>query len=195
MDLAALPVGFRKHFHNRPFEPRMVVAAHENYALQTTFLEAEQKVLPARGTFPVGHFHSEHLAPTLPINANGDKNRPGTDHSVLTHFLIARIQNQIGILAIQFSTGKAPELLVELLVEGAYRAGAKTVPAELLADRFDFPSRYPLDVHLSKRGDQRLLAALIALENLGGKKPLTILGNSQLELAHPGDQATRIVTA
>jgi hypothetical protein len=52
--------------------------------------------------------------------------------------------------------------------QAAIDARAKTVPTEFLADRFNLPSRYSLDVHLRERRHQRLLAALIALENLGG---------------------------
>jgi hypothetical protein len=82
------------------------------------------------------------------------------------------------IFAVKLPTGKAPEFLVELLVEPTDRARAKTVPTELFADRLDFASRYSLDVHLRKRGHERLLATLIAFENLGGKPPVAVLGNS-----------------
>ncbi len=126
----------------------MVVTYHEIYAPQSTPFKSEQKVFPTRRTLPVGHFHSEHLAPSLPINTNGHKHRARADHCVLPHFLIPRVDNQIGIFALQLPAGKAPEFPIELLVEPTYRARAKAVPAELLADRFDFPSRYSLDVHL-----------------------------------------------
>jgi hypothetical protein len=59
------------------------------------------------------------------------------------------------IFAVKLPTGKAPEFLVELLVEPTDRARAKTVPTELFADRLDFASRYSLDVHLRKRGHGR----------------------------------------
>ena len=111
-------------------------------------LSAKQKVFPAGRALPVGHLHAEHLAPSLPINADGHQHRSGADDSVLAHLLIARVEDQVGILALQFPTGKAPEFLVQLLVESTDRAGAKTVSAKLLADRFDLPGRYSLDVHL-----------------------------------------------
>ena len=68
--------------------------------------------------------------------------------------------------------GKAPEFLVELLVESTYRARTKTVPTELFADRFDFPSRYSLDIHLPKRGYQRLLTTVLRDSGPFPLKPL-----------------------
>jgi hypothetical protein len=47
---------------------------------------------------------------------------------LLAHFLIPRIEDQVGIFAVELPTGKAPEFLAELLVESTYRARAKTVP-------------------------------------------------------------------
>jgi hypothetical protein len=134
-------------------------------------------------------------APALSINADCHKHCSRADYRVLAYLLIPRVQDQIRILALEFPAGKTPELLIKLLVEPADRARAKTVPTELFADGFDVPSRYSLDVHLCERRHQRLLAALIALENLGGKPSVAILGNSQLEFAYPGDQAARVVAA
>ncbi len=80
---------------------------HPRFALGT---------LPVSLAFGVPLFHSEHLAPSLPINADGYKHRSRADHGILSHFLIPRVDNQVGIFAI------------ELLVEPTYRARAKTVP-------------------------------------------------------------------
>ena len=126
----------------------MVVAHGEDYPPQAAFLQAKEKLFPAGGTLPVGHLHSEHLAPALPINADGHQYRSRTDYRALSELLIPRVENQIRILALELPTGKTLELLVQLLVESTDRARAKTVPTELFADRFDLPSRYSLDVHL-----------------------------------------------
>ncbi len=173
----------------------MVVTYHEIYAPQSTPFKSEQKVFPTRRTLPVGHFHAEHLAPAFPIDSDGYEHCSGSDHGVLPHFLIPRVQDQIGIFTVKLSAAKAPQFLVELLIEAAYRTRAKTVSAELFADCFDLPRRYALDVHLGERSHQRLFAALIAFENLGGKPSVAVLGNSQLELSHPRNQVARVVAA
>ena len=126
----------------------MIVADGENYAPQSASFQTKKKLLPTGSTLPIGHLYAEHLAPAFPIDADGHKHRSRADHCVLPHFLIPRVEDQIGILAIELATGKAPEFLVELLVESTYRTRAKTVPTELFADRFDLSSRYSLDVHL-----------------------------------------------
>src|SRR6476660_2914596 len=166
MHIAALPVGFGQHFDDGPLEPGMIVADGEDYSTQAASLEAKKELFPACGTLPVGHLHAEHLTSAIPINADGHKHRSRANHCVLPHFLIPRVEDQIGILTLELSTAKAPEFLVEFLVEPTYCARAKTVPAELFTDRFDFPSRYSLDVHLCKCGYQSLLTALIAFEYL-----------------------------
>src|SRR6478752_8569661 len=195
MHIAALPVGFGQHFDDGPLEPRMIVADGEDYSTQAASLEAKKELFPACGTLPVGHLHAEHLTSAIPINADAHKHRSRADHCVLPHFLIPGVEDQIGILTIELSTGKAPEFLVELLIESTYCTRAKTVSTELFADRFDLPSRYSLDVHLRKRRHQRLLAALIAFENLGGKPSVAVLRNSQLEFSYPRNQAAWIVAA
>jgi hypothetical protein len=106
----------------------MVVTPHENDAPQSSCLESEKKVFPARRTLPVGHFYSEHLAPALPINADSHKDRARTDHCI--HFLIPRVRDQVGIFAVQLPRGKAPEFLMQLLFKPTYRARAETVPTE-----------------------------------------------------------------
>ena len=83
----------------------MIVADGEDYAPQAASFEAKKKVFPACGTLPVGHLHAEHLAPAIPINADGHKHRSRADHCVLPHFLIPRVEDQIGILALELSAG------------------------------------------------------------------------------------------
>jgi len=126
----------------------MIVTDGEDDSAQTASFQSEEKVFPARRTFPIGHLHSEHLAPALPINADGHKHRAGANHRVLAHLLIAGVQDQIGIFTVKLPTRETPELRVQLLIESTDRACAKTVPTELFTNRFDLSGRYPLDIHL-----------------------------------------------
>jgi hypothetical protein len=61
-----------------------------------------------------------------------------------SHLLLPSVAGWVWIFAVEFPTGGAPEFPVELPIEFADRARAKTVPAEFFADRFDFPNRYAL---------------------------------------------------
>ena len=170
----------RNDFHNRPLKPRMVVTDGEDHAAQAASFQTDKELFPTCRTLPIGHLHSEHLAPAFPVNADGHKHCSGSNHGVLPHLLIPCVQDQVGIFAVKLSTAKASQFLIELLVEPTDRTRAKTALSELFADRLDLPSRYSLDVHLGERRHQRLLTALIAFENLGGKPPVAVLGNSQL---------------
>ena len=65
--------------------------------------------------------------------------------------------------------------------------------AQLLGDRLDLAGRDALHVHLGQRRHQRLLGALIALEELGREPSVAILRHPQLELAHPGDERAGVI--
>ena len=142
MHIAALPVSFGQHFDDGPLEPGMIVADGEDDSAQAASFQTKKELFPTCRTLPIGHLHAEHLTSALPINPDGHKHRSRADHCVLPHFLIPRVEDQIGILTLELSTGKAPEFLVELLIESTYCTRAKTVSTELFADRFDLPSRY-----------------------------------------------------
>ena len=67
--------------------------------------------------------------------------------------------------------------------------------AQGLGHRLDFAGRHALHVHLGQRADQRLLRALVALEQLGRKPPAAILRHPQLQRPHPGDQRAAVIAA
>ena len=65
----------------------------------------------------------------------------------------------MGIFALELPMSEAPELFVQLLVEPTCRARAKTVSAELFADRFDLPGRYSL-MDISRTGKTAPMSAI-----------------------------------
>jgi hypothetical protein len=69
------------------------------------------------------------------------------------------------------------------------------VAAQLLRDRLDLAGRHALHVHLGQRGHERLLRALVALEQLGREAAVAVLRYPQLQLADPGDEGATVVTA
>jgi hypothetical protein len=124
MHVAALPISLRNHFHNRPFEPRVVVADGEDHSSQAASFQTNKELFSTRRALPIGHLHSEHPAPAFPIDSDGHEHCSGSDHGVLPHFLIPHVQDQIGIFTVKLSAAKVPQFLIELLVEPTYRTRA-----------------------------------------------------------------------
>ena len=82
-----------EHFGDRPFQLGMIVADGEDYASQTASFKSQKKVFRACRALAIGHLHAEHLAPALPINADGQQHRSRADHRVLAQLLIARVDD------------------------------------------------------------------------------------------------------
>ena len=124
MYVAALPISFGKHFGDGTLKPRMIVADGEDDPAQPASFQAKKGLFPARRTFPIGHLYAEDLTPAFPIGSNSHQHGPRTDHPVLAQLLIARIDNQIGILTLELAPGKAPKFGANA-VEGrlSYRSG------------------------------------------------------------------------
>ena len=85
------------------------------------------------------------------------------------------------------------ELAVQLLVQPADGAGRERVPTQLFCDLLGFPGRNAHHVHRHQCQHERLLAALIALENLGTEQPIAVLRHAQLELANASEIAAPVV--
>ena len=69
------------------------------------------------------------------------------------------------------------------------------MPAQRLGHRLDLARRNPLHVHLGQGADQRLLRALIALEQLGREPPQPVLRHPQFQRPDPGDQRAAVIAA
>ena len=82
------------------------------------------------------------------------------------------------------------QTLVDRFIDRADRRGREAVPAQRLGHRLDLARRNALNVHLGQGADQRLLRALIALEQFGRKPSPAVLhlldgaGSPQLRPAH-----------
>src|SRR5688572_25073825 len=102
----------------------MVVRYSDVHADQAALLQGQQKLAPGRLALAVGELHPEHLALPLPVDANRQQHRLALDHAVLTHLLIARVQDQIRIRLGEPPLGKLGQpfvepLLIVLIVEAA----------------------------------------------------------------------------
>ena len=163
------------------------------HAAQAALLEAGEQFAPARGAFPPGDLHGEDLAAAFPVDADGHEHRARADDSVLAHFLVARIEDEAGELHLQRPPGKALQFPVQLHVHLADGRGAELMTAELLGDRLDLPCRDALRIHLHQCRHERLLAALVALEEPRGETPLPVPRHAQFHGAHARDQPARVV--
>jgi len=70
--------------------------------------------------------HRQHAPPFLPVDAQGHQYGPAADYAILADLLIARIEDQIRVVLVQFPGGPLLEFDVELLVDPstALRAGS-----------------------------------------------------------------------
>src|ERR1700730_10749807 len=96
MDIAALPDGFRQNLTNRRLKSRMIVGDHQLHAVKPAHLESAQELAPARAAFPIGEFHPQYLAATVPVDADGNQHGMADNHSGLAYALVAGIDDQVG---------------------------------------------------------------------------------------------------
>src|ERR1700757_2326850 len=96
MHVAALVSRLRQNLAQRSPQAGMIVGDDKFNAVQTARLEPYQEIPPARSTLAVGEFHRQHLAATVPIDADRNQYRLAGDHTGLAHTLVARVEDQIG---------------------------------------------------------------------------------------------------
>src|SRR4029450_4593221 len=108
MNVAALPIRLWEHFDDRPFQSRMIVADREDHPAQATSLEAQKELFPTGRALPVSHFHAQHLTPSLPVDPARPPPRAGANNSIPPQLFIARIDDQVGILALELTPREAP---------------------------------------------------------------------------------------
>src|SRR6266702_5585710 len=75
-------------------EPGVVIGHHEFDAVETTRLEPQQKIPPARSTLAVGELDRKNLAPAVPVDADRDQHRLARDDAGLAHPLVARVRSE-----------------------------------------------------------------------------------------------------
>ena len=53
--------------------PFVIVADHELHPVKAPVPQPGEKVLPGAARLPVGHLHTQYLAPAVPVDADGDQ--------------------------------------------------------------------------------------------------------------------------
>ena len=161
--------------------------------MQPALAQAGQERPPAGAALPVGQVHPQHLAAALPVHADRHQHRLAGDHAPLAHPLVASVQDQVGERLGQPPREERLQALVQPRRRLADRRGREAVTAQLLGDRLHLPRRHPLHVHFRQRRHQRLLRALVALEQLGREPPGPVLRNPQLQHPDPRHQPPLVV--
>src|SRR6516162_4270409 len=88
------------------------------------------------------------------------------------------------------------EAIVQATLEAEMTEALGAAKGERSAgDRLHLARRHPLHVHLRQRPHQRLLRALVALEQRRREPTLPVLRHPQLQRPHPGDQRPAVVAA
>ena len=95
-----------------------MIVGHDKFdAMQTTGLQPQQEIAPARSALAVGEFDRQHLAAAVPIDPDRDQDRLAGDHAGLAHPLVARVQDHIGKRLGQRTPGKLRQAGIEPLVD------------------------------------------------------------------------------
>src|SRR5271165_2154675 len=171
----------------------MIVGDDELDAVEAAPAQSDKEVLPGGAAFPAGHFDGQDLAAPIPVYSDGDQHGLAHDYAALAHLLIPGVEDEVGERLGKGALGEGVKVFVQALVDGRNGGGREGVAAQLLGDRLDLAGRDALHVHLGQRRHQRLLGALVALEELGREPAVPILRHAQLELAHPCDERTSVV--
>lgn len=187
--VAALPQRGRQHSRHGFLEAFVIGGDDQVHTSEAALLKADQEVALRARALSIGHFRRKHLAAAFPIDADGHKDGAAADDARFAHALVARVQDEVGILLGERPAHEALQPRVELHGDRRHRAGAEAVAAELFGD----------GAHLARghflRQQQRLLAALVAREDFRAEQPAAILRHPQLERAHSGRQLAPVVAA
>jgi hypothetical protein len=135
MHVAALIGRLRENLAQCCPQAGMIVGHDKFDAMQTTGLQPEQEIAPARPALAVGELDRQYLAAAVPVDADRDQHRLAGDHAGLAHPLIARVEDQIGEGFGQGATGKLRQTRIQPLVHCTDRRSRKAVAAQLLGDR------------------------------------------------------------
>ena len=93
MHVAALIGRLRQNLAQGCPQAGMIVGHDKFDAMQTTGLQPEQEIAPARPALAVGELDRQYLAAAVPVDADRDQHRLAGDHAGLAHSLVTRIQD------------------------------------------------------------------------------------------------------
>ena len=101
----------------------MIVGDDELDAVKAAGLQSFQELLPARSALAIGKLDRQHLAPALPVNADGDQHRLAGNDPVFPHPLVAGIQDQVGKGLLQLALAERLQRRIQPLVDRTDRRG------------------------------------------------------------------------
>ena len=95
----------------------MIVADDELDAGETAGFQPREKVAPARSALAIGELHRQDLPSAILVDSHRHQHRLADNDPGLTHPLVARVEDQIGITLIEPSLGKRLQALVKRFVD------------------------------------------------------------------------------
>src|SRR5690554_5541109 len=161
----------------------VIVAGDQPHATRSAVLEAPEKPVVRRLALRVGHLDSQQLAGTVVTHALHDQHALTHHLTTLAHVLIASVDDEVRVGGVQRPLPPRRQVPVKEADEAADGALAEARAAQHLGDVPDLPGAHTLEVHLHQRPNERLLAALVPLEQLTLERPLTIHRHRQRQRA------------
>lgn len=194
MHLAALPGRVVEVLGDRLRESAMLVGDDIRHALETAFLEPAKGFIPRRKVLCVANPHAQNLAHAVTAYSRHDEH--GTHHHpiVLTAFDEQRIDQHERVVGIEAAFVEGAYPCVQANAQGADRGFREARAAQLFGDRRHLPRRDALHDHFHQRQHERLLAPLVALEQVCRKAAVPRLRNEQRDRTHPRVQRARPMT-
>jgi len=159
-------------------------------AEQAALDQAAQERAPERLRLRLADVEADHLPAAGLVHAVGDDQALPDDAAAVPDLLDLRIEEQVGVAALERPLSERLDLLVEAGADARDLALGDAQP-ERLDDLVDLARRDTGDVGLLDHRHQRLLGTLARLQEAREVAPPPELGDRQLELAGAGVPAAR----
>ena len=168
----------------------MGIGDDELAAEQAALDQAAQERAPERLRLRLADVEADHLPAAGLVHAVGDDQALPDDAAAVPDLLDLRIEEQVGVAALERPLSERLDLLVEAGADARDLALGDAQP-ERLDDLVDLARRDTGDVGLLDHRHQRLLGTLARLQEAREVAALADLRDLQLDLARPGVPAPR----
>ena len=185
MNAAALPGG-AEYLADRGLQPFMRIGDDELDAAQTPARKAAQELDPEGFGLAMADGHSQHLAPSIGIDAHRDDDRHRDNMMAAPGLDVGGVEPDVRPVALERPRQKGANPLVDLGTEAGDLALADPFHSHRLDQVVHRPGRYALDVGFLDHRGQRLLRHPPRLQEGGEVAAPPQLRDPQLDSAGAG---------